>query len=199
MVLGSRVDRSGHAREGAGERRAACVIAVALLVIGAVIGASSCGRAYDFEAVAIGNDEAGRVPKPRSNTQFVRAVYADLLGRSPELYDFVVEDGSGSPIITFPVDEQTVLIEAMESVADPDPVRAIVTAGLCASPESRLPEKSAVSDPKAFLIEQFKRFLGREPNAYELAAFLSEWESDPAVGPRTVVRALIGSREYQSQ
>jgi hypothetical protein len=179
--------------------RAARVVAAVALVIGATLSASSCGKTYEFEAVAIGDDEAGRVPKARSNTQFVRAVYADLLGRAPELYDFVVEDGSGTPLITFPVDEQTVLVEAMESVSDPDPVRAIVTAGLCASPEAGLPEKSAVGDPKVFLVEQFKRFLGREPNTYELAAFMSEWESDPAVGPRTVVRALIGSREYQSQ
>ena len=43
------------------------------------------------------------------------------------------------------------------------------------------------------------QLLGREPNAYELEVFVAEWTSEPAVGPRTIIRAIIGSREYQSQ
>ena len=37
-----------------------------------------------------------------------------------------------------------------------------------------------------------------DPGAYELASFAAAWREDPAVGPKTVVRALLGSREYQS-
>jgi len=33
---------------------------------------------------------------------------------------------------------------------------------------------------------------------YELDTMVREWSDDPAVGPRTVTRAIIGSREYQS-
>jgi len=50
-----------------------------------------------------------------------------------------------------------------------------------------------------YIRDQFRRLLGREPNTYELEAFAAEWENDPAVGPRTVIRAIIASREYQSQ
>lgn len=172
--------------------------AALLAATAAAIGAGACDTTYDFQPIVIGDDNAD-APAPRSNTQFVRAAYADLLGRAPEVYDFAVKDANGAVIASFPVDEQTVLVEAMESVADPTPVRAIITAGLCASSEAALPDKNDVTDPRAYIADQFRRFLGRDPNAYELAAFAAEWDSDPAVGPKTILRALIGSREYQSQ
>ena len=53
-------------------------------------------------------------------------------------------------------------------------VRAVIAAGLTSSPEAGLPDKAEVSDPAAFITEQFHRFLGREPGSYELAAFVAE-------------------------
>ena len=55
-----------------------------------------------------------------------------------------------------------------------------------------------MDDPAEFIAEQFRRLLGREPSAYELRAFADEWQTDDAVGPRAIIRALVGSREYQS-
>ena len=57
----------------------------------------------------------------------------------------------------------------------------------------------ATEIPRAFIREQFRKLLGREPNPYELSAFATEWESDAAVGPKAIIRAIVGSREYQSQ
>ena len=54
-------------------------------------------------------------------------------------------------------------------------------------------------DPEAFVRAQFRRLLGREPGVYEREAFVDAFENDPAVGPATVIRALIESREYQSR
>ena len=71
--------------------------------------------------------------------------------------------------------------------------------GLVNSPEAAFPEKSEVKDVPAYVTDRFHAILGRDPGAYELAAFVDEWKKDPAVGPRTVTRALIASREYQSQ
>jgi hypothetical protein len=83
-------------------------------------------------------------------------------------------------------------------MGDSRPLRALLVAGLAASAEVGLPARGDVDDPAEFVGEQFRRLLGREPSAYELRAFVDEWRADDAVGPRTVVRALVGSREYQS-
>ena len=64
--------------------------------------------------------------------------------------------------------------------------------------EITIPDKSTVTS-RDYIREQFRRLLGREPNTYELEAFAAEWDKDPAVGPRTIIRAIIASREYQSQ
>jgi hypothetical protein len=84
-------------------------------------------------------------------------------------------------------------------MGDPGPLRALIVKGLVESDEVDLPAKSAVSDPAAFIADQFRRMLGREPNAYELSAFVEQWQSDAAVGPRAILRAIAGSREYQSK
>ena len=185
-------------REGRGVmgrvRRGGAAIAIAIT---ASLGISACDTSYGFDPIEVGDDEAGRDPTAASNAQFVRGIYADLVGRAPEVYDFEVKYAGGQ--YTFQVDEQGFLVAALDSVGDPDPLRAVIVAGLVRSPEVDLPEKDEVAEPGVFIREQFRRYLGREPGSYELIAFEKEWKADPAVGPRTVVRALIGSREYQSR
>lgn len=159
---------------------------------------TACGdTTYSFEDVTVGEDDGARAPRERSNSQFVRAVYGDLVGRAPESYEFVVEAGP-TELFSFPVNEQSLLVDVLEGMGDSRPLRALLTAGLVASAEVALPDRGEVDEPAEFISEQFRRLLGREPSAYELRAFVDEWEADDAVGPRTVVRALIGSREYQS-
>ncbi|HEV7555317.1 MAG TPA: hypothetical protein VGO00_07690, partial [Kofleriaceae bacterium] len=105
---------------------------------------------------------------------------------------------NGSPVVKFTINEETTLDTALDGVGDPVPMRALVVDGLLHSAEITLPEKSAVADAKAYITDQFKRLLGRDPNVYELAAFADAWATDPAVGPRTIIRAIAGSRAYQS-
>jgi hypothetical protein len=157
----------------------------------------ACDRTYSFDPIEVGGDQAGRAPAPASNAQFVRGVYADLLGRTPEVYNFEVAFQGQS--FVFPIDEQQTLVDALDSVGDPDALRALLAAGFVRSAEVDLPEREEVADPAELIREQFRRILGREPGSYELVAFEREWAADPAVGPRTIVRALIGSREYQSR
>ena len=177
-------------------------LSLVALALAAALGSSlaACGgdTTYVFDEVAVGDpEEGGRAPRERSNSQFVRAVYGDLVGRAPESYDFSVSAG-GDELLRFPVDEQSLLVRVLEGLGDSRPLRALLVAGLAASDEVGLPARGDVDDPAAFVADQFRRLLGREPSAYELRAFVDEWEADPAVGPRTVVRALVGSREYQS-
>ncbi len=160
--------------------------------------ASACETTtYEFDPVAVGGDPSA-APRPKSNGQWLRAIFADVIGRAPESYDFEILDGSGTVVDSFPIDEERILLGILENLGDPAPLRAIVAAGLTASREAGLPEKDEVTDPADFIRDQFEKYLGRSPGAYELAAFVAEWETDPAVNPRTVVRALVTSREYQS-
>ena len=159
---------------------------------------AACGKTYELLPIDVGADGPGRDPRPRSNTQYLRGLYADLVGRAPESYDFQVLGPDGSELGTFPIAEQDYLLFTLDGVGDPTPIRNLIAAGLVRSQEVDLPEKADVADAREWIREQFERFLGRDPNPYELEAFLAEWQADDAVNPRTVIRALVGSREYQS-
>lgn len=165
-----------------------------------VLALAACAEnTYDFEPTTVGEDD-GISDQVRSKTssQFVRGIFADILGRAPERYDFAVTF-NGAPAFTLPIDEETFLVNTLDGMGDPAPLRALVVKGLVESREVALPDKAAVGDPAGFVRDQFRRLLGREPNTYELSAFVSAWQSDPAVGPRAVVRAIAGTREYQSK
>lgn len=167
----------------------AILLAVALL--------TSCADTYDYDATNAGEDDQGaRAPRGKTPSQFVRGVYTDVVGRAPDRHDITVSFGTQS--FVFQLDEQATLVSALDGLGDSQPLRNLITAGLLHSIEVTLPDKSAV-EPTKFIREQFAKLLGREPNAYELAVFADAWTHDPAVGPRTIIRAIIGSREYQSQ
>ncbi len=139
------------------------------LVILALLAA--CTDVYDYDPASAGQPEGSeRAPRGKTTTQFLRGIYADLLGRTPESYEIVIKF-QGTEVFRFTADEEALL---------------------------GVPEKSAVQ-PREYIRDQFRKLLGREPNTYELEAFAAEWDKDPAVGPRTVIRAIIASREYQSQ
>lgn len=178
------------------ERLTGALLAV-LMLTGLAATQSSCETTYEFDELQVGSDDDTREPRTRENSQFLRAVYADLLDRTPENYELSLLVG-GVEAGRFPIDEQETLLGALAGVGDPVAMRALLTAGLVSSEEVNLPNKSDVSDPAEFISEQFQRILGRNANAYELQAFVREWQSDSSVNPKTVVRALIGSREYQS-
>ena len=169
---------------------------LALIVL---LGVACADTTYDYDPATAGDIEGGdRSPRAKTSSQFLRGVYADLIGRTPESYEFVLRVNS-QPQLRIPLDEETMLSGVLEGLGDSLPMRNLVVKGLLHSTEVTVPEKSAVPDAREYISEQFRRFLGREPNAYELGAFADEWEKDPAVGPRTIIRAITGSREYQSQ
>ncbi len=169
-----------------------------LVAIALALGACT-ETTYDFDGVTVGEDD-GISDQVRSKTssQFIRGVYADILGRAPERYDFAVSQ-NGVLAFALPIDEETFLVATLDGMGDPGPLRALIVQGLVGSPETALPSRAEVADPAAFIRDQFRRLLGREPNPYELTAFVGQWHTDPAVGPRAIVRALAGSREYQSK
>lgn len=179
-------------------RTRAAALALALAVTSSAPWLVACDTVYGFDPVAVGDDPTGEL-QPRSDGQWLRTLYADMVGRSPAVYDVRVVGPGGEEINRTRIDEEALLVGIVGQVGDPDPVRAMIAAGLAASPESGLPSKEDVDDPAAFVDESFRRFLGREPSAWERRAFVDAWATDAAVGPAVVVRALVGSREYQSR
>ncbi|MCW5808052.1 MAG: hypothetical protein KIT31_37215 [Deltaproteobacteria bacterium] len=164
----------------------------------AALAPAACTETYDYDAATAGDPEGTARPHGKTSSQFVRTAFADLLGRAPDSHTLSVRV-NGQEVVSFQVDEERQLVGTLDGLGDSLPLRNLLVAGLLHSDEVTLPEKSAVADPRAFIRGQFTRLLGREPNAYELEAFAAEWAADPAVGPRTLIRAIVGSREYQSQ
>ncbi len=104
----------------------------------------------------------------------------------------------GTEVFRFNADEEALLTNSLDGLGDSLPMRNLIVKALLHSAEITIPDKSAVV-ARDYIREQFRTLLGREPNTYELEAFAAEWENDPAVGPRTIIRAIVASREYQSQ
>lgn len=168
------------------------------LLLCTVLALGACTDTYDYDPATAGDQEGGeREPRSKSPSQFIRAIYADLLGRSPESYDFTLQF-NGVDQFTFQLQEESQLVGALDGLGDSQPLRNLIANGILHGAEVSLPAKADV-DARTFIAEQFRKLLGREPNPYELQVFVNEWTSDPAVGPTTIIRAIVGSREYQSQ
>lgn len=167
-----------------------CLVILALL--------AACTDVYDYDPASAGEPEGSeRAPRGKTSTQFLRGIYADLLGRTPESYEIVIKF-QGTEVLRFTADEEALLGASLDGLGDSLPMRNLIANGLLHSSEVSIPEKAAV-EPRDYIRDQFRKLLGREPNTYELEAFAAEWDKDPAVGPRTVIRAIVASREYQSQ
>jgi len=160
--------------------------------------ASACTDVYDYDPASAGEPEGSeRAPRGKTSAQFLRGIYADLLGRTPESYELVIKF-QGTEVFRFTADEETLLSASLDGLGDSLPMRNLIANGLLYSAEVQVADKGAVN-ARDFIRDQFRRLLGREPNTYELEAFAAEWDTDPAVGPRTIIRAIVASREYQSQ
>jgi hypothetical protein len=122
-----------------------------------------------------------RLSRGRSmpNRMFVRALFVDLRGRVP------------SP------EEDDRTRNALDALADPLPLRSVIARLMLDADESALPQRSAISDPEAWIRGEYERLLGRSPTASELATFTTAFR-DPALRPSTVVYALVSHAEYQS-
>ena len=167
-------------------------------LLGAAYVANGCTTTYDYDPATAGTPEgSGKALHVKTSSQFVRGIYADLLGRTPQTYDFELDINS-QPQVKFQIDEESTLVNTLDGVGDGQPMRNLVVAGLLHSAEVTIPDKSTVADPRTYIHDQFTHYLGREPNVYELETFAQAWMADPSVGPRAVIRAITGSREYQA-
>jgi hypothetical protein len=117
------------------------------------------------------------VKRPRSDNQFIRSLYFELLGRAPEYQEF------------------RNMRNALLSMADPAPLRGVMAKVILDSGKAQLPVLDRKHRGK-FVSEVFLRYLGRAPTQDESGKFVKLLR-DERVQAKHVVRALITSTEYQ--
>lgn len=116
-------------------------------------------------------------PAPKPNRLFVRGLYVDLLDRLPTR------------------DEVEPMRYALDGLADSRPLRSVIVRLLLDSGDVSLPAESDLDDPAAWVAGRFERYLGRRPDADELASFV-EILATPECHPSTIAYALLTSAEY---
>ncbi len=116
-----------------------------------------------------------KIPQP--NRLYVRVLYTDLMGRTPE------------------AEEERRMRAALDGLADPGPLRSVLARLLLDSGAPAAPAKAGLADPAAWIRGLFERLFGRAPEASELAAFESAF-ADPECRTATVVYALVSHPEY---
>ena len=120
--------------------------------------------------------EALALRRVRNDRQFIRGMYMDLLKRTPSYQ------------------ELRNMRNAMQSMADPAPLRSVMAKVILDSGQASLP--GLVSGREAdFVTECFRAYLARNPTQEENAAFVEILRDGASA--RQVVRALVGSPEYQ--
>src|SRR5262245_10413279 len=115
--------------------------------------------------------------RPKSERQFLRGLYQDLLERAPG------------------EDELRNLRNALTAMADPAPLRAVLAKVILDSKDARLPARGSGRDDE-FVQQCFLRYLAREPGDAELRVFVGVLQQ--GAQPAQIVRALVGSLEYQT-
>ena len=114
--------------------------------------------------------------RTKTDVQFIRGLYVDLLDRRP------------AP------DELQRLRGALSVMADAAPLRSVIARALLGEHQEAVPSRAA--DKGVFVTDSFLHYLGREPSAQERSDFTSAM-ADPECSPAAVVQAIVTHWEYQ--
>lgn len=124
--------------------------------------------------------DPARPRRPLTHHQFARSLYVDLLGRAPTY------------------DELRMVRNALLSMADPAPLRAVLIKIVLDSGRAKLPPLPGRDDTDAFVRRCFLAFLRRPPSADELRVFGAELWAGQTPSAVPLVRALLASPDYGS-
>src|SRR5262249_45129240 len=72
---------------------------------------AACTTSYDYDPASAGDPEGSdRAPRAKTSSQFLRGVYADLLNRTPEAYEFQLTLNGQQPGLKFNLDEESIIV-----------------------------------------------------------------------------------------
>ncbi len=112
--------------------------------------------------------------KKKSDQVFIRALYVDLLKRLPTYQ------------------ELRSMRNAMQALADPGPLRNVMAKVMVDSDQVQ----AGGGDAKAWIVDEYVKYLCREPSAKELSVLGGAMASGKAT-PKMVLDAILSSAEYQ--
>ncbi len=118
-----------------------------------------------------------RAPRPKSDRQFIRSLFVDVIGRPPAYEEF------------------RNMRNALQAIADPKPLRGVLSKVLLDSGAALAPA-APPDDPEGQVRELFRRLLGRDPERREHQIF-AEALRKPGNTWRTAAMALLNSPQYQ--
>ena len=121
--------------------------------------------------------DRGAAGAPLSNRSFVRALFVDLFDALPEAA------------------EAEAMRSALDSLADPRPLRSVLARLLLDSGSVPLPAREDVPDPTLFVADLFRRLLGREARQSELAEFVRAYHASEG-RIETLLLALLSHPAY---
>jgi hypothetical protein len=118
-----------------------------------------------------------RAPKAKTDRQFIRSLFVDLLGRPPAYEEF------------------RNMRNALQAIADPKPLRGVLAKVLLDS-GAALPPAAPADEAENQVTELFHRLLGRDPERKEHAAFTAALR-EPGATWRIAAMAMLTSAQYQ--
>lgn len=112
--------------------------------------------------------------RKKSDHQFIRALYTDLLGRRATY------------------DEFRLFRNALQALADPTPIRSVLAKVMVDSEQVKV---GKIDDPGQWVRDLFGRMLGRAPGEKEAEAFVQAVKDGKA---KLAIQAIVDSEEYQN-
>ncbi len=138
-------------------------------------------KKYQYEVTPVGVGNGGGVKtNQKSTTEFISIAYSDLYGT------------------VIPQTKLVNLSVAYNSFGDLKVIEQRIIANFLNDTTIHLPTTPSVGgDTTLFIINSYKKFYNREPNAYEKFKWLDLIRSNSSATPTTIYFALMTSDEYR--
>ncbi|MFT7678823.1 MAG: hypothetical protein ACI8QC_002820 [Planctomycetota bacterium] len=114
---------------------------------------------------------------PKTNRLYIRSLFVDLGDQLPQEV------------------ELESMRTALDGLADPRPLRSVLTRMLLGSEKAQVPARKSIADPTRWIAECFQRFLGRDAEQEELRVYATAFHQ-PDCKPSTILYALLTHPDY---
>jgi hypothetical protein len=185
-----------------------------LVAIALALGACRGDPVYDFGFVATGPAPGGATALALDVGRFVSRLYADVLGRRPgalplsidcDAFEAVIpgfkaSTCGGRSTLDFTLDERDLFETALGAVADPAALWPHLIGVFLEGSGVTVASPADIRGHEGDHVDTtFRRYLDRDPTAYERFALTRALREDPAMTPRALLLGVLSSEEYRSR